>query len=271
MRDFKDLTISDNFIFSWVMRKEENAKAFLEALLGKRISKVVFTDAEESYKDGLSVHGIRLDVYVEDGEGTVYDIEMQALEQKGIEKRVRFYQSGIDRKILEVGKDYTELRDSFIIFICTYDPFDKGLAVYEKESKLKSTDLPYEDGSHAFILNANYKVANGSKELIEFLDFVRETRNGRTPDIQTDWVKKISADVEAVKNDSEMEERYMTLAMMIRDERTEARMEEAFLLISAMLENGMDIPTISKVTNLSEDEIQDILDFDDENRSESKE
>ncbi len=40
--------------------------------------------------------GIRMDVYVKDGKGTVYDIEKQAADTKELPKRSRYYQSMLD-------------------------------------------------------------------------------------------------------------------------------------------------------------------------------
>ena len=65
--------------------------------------------------------GIRLDVYVEDEAGTVYNVEIQTTDKKNLPKRLRYYQGMIDLNILNRGEDYASLRRSFVIFICTLD------------------------------------------------------------------------------------------------------------------------------------------------------
>ena len=60
--------------------------------------------------------GYHLDVYVRDGKGTVYDIEIQVSDTKELPKRSRYYQSGIDMSILEKGKPYYMLPDVTIIY-----------------------------------------------------------------------------------------------------------------------------------------------------------
>ena len=79
----------------------------------------------------------RLDVYVEDEAGTVYDVEIQTEAKKGLPKRTRYYQGVIDLHILEKGEDYTALRKSFVIFICTYDPFGKDRYIYTFENRCR--------------------------------------------------------------------------------------------------------------------------------------
>ncbi len=60
------------------------------------------------------------------GENTVYNIEIQATKFKYLAKRMRYYQGLIDLNIIDKGEEYSSLKKSFVIFICTYDPFGGG-------------------------------------------------------------------------------------------------------------------------------------------------
>ena len=73
---------------------------------------------------------VRLDVYVEDEKNTVYNIEMQATSDKFLPLRIRYYHDMIDLNIIDKGELYSELKRSFVIFICTYDPFGKDRYIY---------------------------------------------------------------------------------------------------------------------------------------------
>ena len=67
------------------------AKELLELILGIEIRKVVVQKQKtiEITSDG---RGIRLDVYLEDENSTIYDLEMQTTSQKDLPKRTRYYQ-----------------------------------------------------------------------------------------------------------------------------------------------------------------------------------
>ena len=54
-----------------------------------------------------------------------------------IGKRTRYYQSMIDIDSLLKGAVYSELKESYVIFICTSDPFESGLPVYTFERKCR--------------------------------------------------------------------------------------------------------------------------------------
>ena len=47
-----------------------------------------------------------------------------------LRKRSRYYQSMIDRKKLGAGRPYSELRKTYIVFLCTFDLFGEGIPKY---------------------------------------------------------------------------------------------------------------------------------------------
>ena len=53
------------------------------------------------------------------------------------------------------GKPYSSLKESWIVFFCTFDPFDQGLPVYTVEQVFKNTHgAKYDDGTHKVFYNA---------------------------------------------------------------------------------------------------------------------
>ena len=58
--------------------------------------------------------------------------------RKDLPRRSRYYQGQIDLAYLEKGSGYDELKDSFIIFICRFDPFGHGFSRYTVKSAMNS-------------------------------------------------------------------------------------------------------------------------------------
>lgn len=212
-----ELPLHNDFMFSQVMRSEEICKLFLEELLGVKIQRIEFIDRQKDLTDSYEYHGIRLDVYLKDEKGTVFNVEIQADRRHDLPKRVRFYQSAIDRSELPKGADYANLTESYIIFICDFDYFHIGKAVGERVSFLKETNVPYEDGSHVFFLNSRYQEANASKSILEFLDLIR-TNDIEKP-YETPLGRKAKERIQEVRSDKELEVSYMTIAQKMLDER----------------------------------------------------
>jgi len=69
---------------------------------------------------------VRLDVYLEDTEQSVYDVEMQTSISTELPKRSRYYQGMLDLNQIDKGAKYSELKRCYIVFICKEDPFDQG-------------------------------------------------------------------------------------------------------------------------------------------------
>ena len=251
-----ELPLRNDFMFSQVMRTEEICRLFLESLLGIEIQRIEFLDRQKDFTDSYEYHSIRLDVYLKDEQGTVFNVEIQADRRDNLPRRVRFYQSGIDRGELPKGADYANLSESYIIFICDFDCFHIGKAVGERAAFLKDTNVPYEDGSHVFFLNSRYTEANASKPILEFLDLVRT--NDVEKLYETPLGQMARERMQEVRSDKELEVSYMTYAQKMMDERRigyEEGLRETITAFKGILEPSV----IAERLKLSLEQVMDIL------------
>ena len=210
---WEDLSISNDFLFGKVMQDAELCKELLQRILPELdIDHVEYPELQKTIKEDFEAKGIRLDAYVNDGKGTVYDIEMQAVTSKYLPRRTRYYQSMIDLQLVEKGQDYDTLNDSYIIFICLSDLFGKGRYRYSFENICKEdTEVILNDGAKKIFLNADGKKGDISEELKAFLDYVA----GRPS--EDAFVKKLESAVEKAKKNRKWRREYMTLLMRDRE------------------------------------------------------
>ena len=137
-RSWEELGISNDFLFGKVMQNPELCKELLQRILPDLdIDHVEYPKLQKSIEQDRDAHGVRLDVYVKDDKGTVYDIEMQVSDTKELPKRSRYYQSMIDLQLIDKGQYYNELNRSYVIFICPFDAFGKGRHIYTFENICK--------------------------------------------------------------------------------------------------------------------------------------
>lgn len=225
-RRLQDLTIKDNFMFCAVMSEEENCIGFLEMVLGFPIAKI-----DVSYERNMVYHpeykGIRLDVYAKDEANKHYNVEMQVRRENSIEKRARYYHSQMDMELLSAGISYEELPDTFVIFICDYDPFGKGLYYYTCRTKCEEDALlEYEDGCRTIYLSTKGKDEEKvPKSLVRFLKFVAADIEQSDQDFEDDYVEQLQKSIHTVKESREMGERYMIFEEMMEEERRVGRIE----------------------------------------------
>ena len=242
-KTLQDLTIKDNFLFGAVMSVEENCKGFLEMVLGFPIAHVVVSK-EKSLVYHPEYKGVRLDIYAEDENHTHYNVEMQVRKKKALGKRSRYYHSQMVMEALTNGEDYETLSDTFVIFVCDFDPFGEHLYCYTFGNECKENKkVRLDDGNCTIFLST--KGENEEEvppELVRFLKFVTADLEESEEDFQDELVKQFQETIRRIKTDRKMGERYMIFEEMLREEKQEGRLETKREDILELLEDLGTIP-----------------------------
>ena len=173
MKPFDELTLADDFMFSKIMEKPELCKKLVEIILRREIDHIEIKETQYSISPYYRRKGVRLDAFLKDGMNTVYNVEMQTSDFEDLPKRSRYYHSIIDAEHLQKGQDYSELGDSYVIFICTKDIFKENKCVYTFKnycSEVKGLKLL--DGSTSIFVNPYGNMENINKELSNFLRYL---------------------------------------------------------------------------------------------------
>ena len=214
IKRLEELSITDDFMFGAVMRDPRRCKPLLELILGIKIYHIEYPELQKAISERYDSKSIRLDVYVEDDTGTVYDIEIQTTNKKHLPRRVRYYQGLIDLNILEKGEDYRALRKSYVIFIATYDPFGKGRYVYTFENRCREDlELPLGDDAVKIVLNTKGAVGEISEDLKDLLQFM----DGMEPG--SDYTRDLKKAVEEVRLDEKWRREYMVMNELLKENR----------------------------------------------------
>ena len=266
IKDYSELDLTDSFIFSKVMTDERLCKRLLEIILGINILRIEYIEAEKDMKFAPDGKGVRLDVYVDDKQGTVYDIEMQAIDTKELPKRSRYYQSMIDLTVLEKGMDYSRLKRSYVIFICMADVFDRGRYVYTfRNICVEDPGIELGDDSTRIFLNP-YGEGEISSELNEFFGYLREHKP------TGDFTKALDESVTVARRSAVWRKEYMTLEMEIKHAAYVAREEgyaeghsegETSRLVNQIckkLKKGLPVVQIAEAVEEDEARVQTIVD-----------
>lgn len=225
-KTLSELTIKDNFVFGAVMCEEANCRRFLEMVLDFPIERVE-VNKEKSIVYHPEYKGVRLDVYAKDENNTHYNVEMQAIREPALGKRARYYHSHIDMELLLSGNYYSKLPNTYVIFICDFDPFMRGKYCYTFENLcIEDKELSIGDGAKSIFLNTRGKNRDEvPEEMVAFLDFVKADLPDSTKDFHNDFVRQLQNSVQRVKSSRRMEENFMILREMLRDERAEGKAE----------------------------------------------
>lgn len=236
------------------MRNKRICKLTLERLLDIDIKDIGYPEEEKTIDVRLDSKSIRLDVYVNDDQGTVFNIEMQtSRDMEELVKRTRYYQALIDIDLLEKGQSYGALNNTYIIFICTFGVFTGGLHKYTfRNLCLENQGLSLDDGTTKMFLSTKGIVDDISQPLKNFLDYV----DGHEP--ADDLMTEIDNEVNTAKNREEWRREYMTLAMEIEKAKKKAVEEHVLSQVVEMLKDNLPVEKIAKYTSLSIEQIRAI-------------
>ena len=205
-KPWEDLDITDDFIFSRVMRNKKLCRTLLEMILKVKIGKIKFLTSQHTIRIEPNAKGIIMDVYLKD-ESKVINVEMQAANHGDLPRRARYYQAAADIDTTPKGSEYKDLKQNYVIFICTFDPFQCGKAIYSFQNYCITYEVPIPlvDGTEKIFLNTTAKdLSNLDLELRLFYDYIKE----RT--VQTAFTKELDSSISRLKEEKEERNMYLT-------------------------------------------------------------
>lgn len=97
---------------------------------------------------------------------------MQKVDEGDLMKRSRYYLSANDMDCIAPSQDFNKLRDSFVIFICLFDPFERRLARYTVRPHCIETGSDVPDGASRLFVNAIAYDACEDARLASFLRYL---------------------------------------------------------------------------------------------------
>ena len=188
---YEELSLFDDFLFRKI----------------RKIGKIISMSEQKPVEITADGRGVRFDVYMEDDESTVYDIEMQTYEGKELLKHTRNYQGMIDLQMIERGAIFSELKQNYIVFICMKNPFKElGLHKYDIRTVCQQDPtIPFDDGSHKIILSAEGDKDDVSANLAAFIQYL-ETKHP-----ESDLTRRLDEKVRESRGHEKWRMEYMTL------------------------------------------------------------
>ncbi len=264
IKPFEELCFYDDFMFGVVMQDKELCKEALECMLGFEIDHIEYSEPQRAVAPLYTAHAIRLDVYVKDS-NRIYDVEIQNKDEHDIGRRTRYYQGMMDVDSLLKGEDYSELKESIVIFLCRFDPFKKGIPCYTVRRTCKQDASVFVDDAaivQIFNCTAYDKIENES--LRKFLKFVQTNK------AESDFTRRLNDMVETQKKVEELKKTYLSWSLHDSDVRREGiaigeargekrgRSEAKLEAARNMLLENLPEETIARCTGLPLETVQQL-------------
>lgn len=270
----KIMTPMNDFVFKKLfgtVGKERLIKDFLEAILDIKIETVelgletILTADEIDEKAGI------LDVRVKLEDGTEIDVEIQNSVNRAIIKRAHFYASRMYGKQLRAGIDYGNLKKVIVIFITNFDVFPKIKEYHtrwlmterdNKEEVLDEMELHFIEMPKFLVTKYNKK-----SKIDQWLLFLKYSQREMIKEImeENEVIKAANDELEKLQQDEHtqylawLREKYILETNTMKNEGIAIGREQGKKeIVKRMLKEKFEISVISKITGLSNEEINKI-------------
>ena len=283
-RSRNDVALENNFMITTVMKNKKACIRLLEAIFGDehRIADIRYARHPEAEKSILSDpmrRGVRLDVYFDDGK-TVYDIELQRTSITDLAERARLYSSSMDIAMLDKGEGFGSMRTSYVIFLCTFDPFAKDEKVYRFSTMCEDVQgLPLGDRRYIMFLNSRGSKGVSNLDMDELFRYLNGGVGAIGMETKSGLVAVLDKYVQKYNRDDDWRKEYMKLEFLLKDKYDEGRTageaegisigeakgisigeaNERNRMVKEMNANGIPIPMIAKCASIGIEEVQRII------------
>ena len=271
-RDIEKLKLIDDEFFNACLK--DNVKAvthILRIIFNDENLEIINLKVQEDLTN-FQGHSVTLDIIAKNKvTNIVYNIEIQRAKAGASPERARYHVDIYDTHNLKKNRDFRSLPTTYVIFITEKDIFGRGLPIYKIQRYFEDNKEPFNDRSHIYYVNGDYKGNDDIgklvhdlqckkpeefyfEELAEKVRFFKRTKEGKME--ISDLLKK-TADKYIRANKDKYIAKGEKLGMAKGEKLGMAKgeklgMANAFLeTAKRMLKDGFSIEKIMQMTNLS--------------------
>ena len=237
--------IDDDFM-SKVFEDKSCAALLLRIILNRDDLTVQEVHGQHDLKN-LQGRSVRLDTLALDSSNRAYNVEIQRSDRGAGAKRARYNSSLLDANLTHSGDSYSDLNETYIVFITERDILKRGLPIYHIDRVVRETGDIFEDEAHIIYVNSQIKDETALGRLMH--DFFCTDATEMYYSALADRVRYFKEDTKGVAN--------MCRAMeeMRNETAREATHTKAVAVALSMLADEMPHDKIAKYSGLSLDEI----------------
>ena len=245
-----DLNLCDDFLFDVATIDLETCKDMIEIILDIKIKSIHWKEGQKVIQNLPGKRGIRMDFYVEDIKGNIFNVEMQKKNEGNLPKRTRFYQALLDAPMLDRGeRGFDNMNPTYIIVICCFDPFNRNSYRYTFQNRsLEYDDLLLGDETTKIFLNT--KGENNTqipKVLVDFLHYIEHSNEHSLRDHVDPRLLRLHQKICSIKNDQKMEVAYMKTEERERMLREEGKQIQLTKIVEILTEKDYSPQQISSL------------------------
>ena len=237
--------LADDFAFGEVMKRGNSGLNLLRAIYPNlNITGIGKVNAQEEIRQSRQGHDVVLDLYFEDDQRRIFDVEMQRENRKGFWSRIWHYLLYLESQALQKGEAYEDRRPVHLAFLMSYDAMKRNKRIYHSQILFDDSEVPLK--TSMTLLNSQGKVTEVTPELQD----VYHLMNGKDQAVVTPFGRHLSQEIELVKLDPQKERKYMLYSLKIEEDLADARAKEkrenAIAMAKQLFKIGFDVSEVRR-------------------------
>ena len=246
----KNLTVMSDILARNVFKDKKACEYVLRIILGDNELTVTETYPQMDFKN---MHGrsVVLDCVAKDGSGRIFNVEIQQDNEGAHPKRARYHLGMLDSNVLDAGKYFDKLPETYVIFITLNDTLGCGLPIAHIDRIIRESGQIFDDGEHFIYVDSSKDDGGNLGKLMH--DFRCKEAKDMQAGALADRVRELKETEKGVEHMcKEMEE--------LRQEGVEeGRLEEKRENARSMAEDGMAVDRIAKILKVNVQMVQEWL------------
>ena len=223
------------------------SEMLLHTIMGNDKIRVITSTGQYAIKN-LQGHSSTLDIFCQDELGRYFNVEVQRASSGAVPQRARYHLGMIDSKHFPAGvKDYSLLKDAYVIFITETDVLGGGLLKYDIKRVIAQNGQDFNDGSHIIYVNGEKRYDETALSMLMHDFFCKDAKDIKNV-VLADRVRHFKEEESGVE---EMCEIMQKLA-------DDAAYENSVKIAKKLLGAGASIDLVVQGTELPREEVEAI-------------
>ena len=166
--------------------------------------------------------------------------------------------------MLDKGEGFGSIRTSYVIFLCTFDPFAKDEKVYRFSTMCEDVQgLPLGDRRYIMFLNSRGSKGVSNLDMDELFRYLNGGVGAIGMETRSGLVTILDKYVQKYNRDDDWRKEYMKLEFLLKDKYDEGEAmgetNERNRMVKAMYEDGIPEDKISQYAAIPVEEVKAIL------------
>ena len=143
----KNLTVMSDILARNVFKDKNACEYVLRIILEDKELTVIDNETQMDFRN-MHGRGVVLDCVAKDGSGRVFNVEIQQDDEGAHPKRARYHLGMMDSNVLDTGKNFDKLPETYVIFVTLKDAFGCGLPIAHIDRIIRENGKEFGDEEH---------------------------------------------------------------------------------------------------------------------------